>query len=176
MANTFCHVGAYAVLMTMSPSPLGAETPDTGAIRGYLNLKPTASAGVLRAGLLCLPSGTAQVADFVSSEIDFQRVLDNVASALAASKSSRFSPIRSVRLTGLNAKLCARSYGVFGMGDKVSHSGTVQVTFEIETGGNGDRPTVDSRSIKLEIEKKDALPLRSILELALQELLDPKNP
>ena len=176
MAQTFRHVAACAVLLTVSPSVLRAETSRESIIKGYLDLKPSASAGVLRAGLLCLPSGSAQVADFVSSEAEFQRVLDEVVDPLVASGKRQLVPIRSVRLSALDAKLCARGYGVFGLGDKVSHSGTVQVSFEVETLGNDDRPTFDSKSIKLEIGKKDGRPLRSMLTLALQELLEPKAP
>lgn len=96
-----------------------------------VDAQPRDHAGQRRAGLMCFPNGALRIKDFVPAEGDFQLAADRALRDLGASA----TPLRAAGVTftlhlkAVKASLCARSWGVFGRGDRSSLSGTATVTF-----------------------------------------------
>lgn len=79
------------------------------------------------AGLACLPNGKLRLRDFAPSPL---LARDMLAETLGkAEAEGRAASRLSVTLQGLEGKLCARDYGVFGRGDRQSLSGVVTFNF-----------------------------------------------
>ena len=89
-------------------------------------------AGIVSGGLACFPSGRLHISDFVRSEGEFRELVNEAFQA--DQNSPRGSIIDrtqvSISLKAVNAKLCARGYGVFGMGDRRSLSGNSKFVFD----------------------------------------------
>lgn len=130
-------------------------------------------AGKRRAGLLCLPNGKLRVRDFASSAIAFRAT---VAQALDDRKSAYPALVAngtalSVSLVLINANLCARSWGAFGRGDRISLSGTTSVTFE----WTFKRALVEhhaTEQVTLIVPHDDAVAPEEILLRAVGQLVD----
>ncbi len=93
--------------------------------------------GGVSAGWACLPSGRLHARDFVDDDADMADIINSLMTEKAenrrmeAVEASAYSSLR-IDLVQIKAKLCAKSYGVFGLGDKKSMSGKSQFTFNWE--------------------------------------------
>ena len=129
-------------------------------------------AGAKRAGLMCLPNGNLRVRDFVYGETDFNGI---VSEALAAAQPAAAALVAdgttlSLKLVSIDAKLCARAWGVFWHGDRVSLSGKASMTFDwVMTDMAGSRH--ETSSVALEIARADAATTDQILRRAVDRLL-----
>ncbi len=129
-------------------------------------------AGARRAGLLCMPNGSLRVRDFVSGESEFQGV---VRDALAAAQPAAAALVSdgttlTIRLMAIDAKLCARAWGAFGRGDRVSLSGKAAFTFDWavadKVGSRGD-----TSQVSFEVARTEAATADQILRSAVDRLL-----
>lgn len=132
-----------------------------------------ANAGIMKAGTLCLPSGRLHVSDFIAGN-DFK---SQVQQALALPNGElRTEPPQSSRmlkidLEGVEASLCARKYGMFGLGDRQSMSGAADFHFAWSAGRTGSAAVVTrSETIHLEVRKNEAKPAVQFLSDALNVL------
>lgn len=129
-------------------------------------------AGARRAGLMCLPNATLRVRDFVFGGSDFNGI---VSAALAAAQPAAAALVSdgttvSIKLVSIDAKLCARNWGVFGRGDRVSLSGKARVTFDwTVTGAAGSKH--ETSDVAVEIARSDPAPPDQILRKAVDRLL-----
>lgn len=126
-----------------------------------------ARAGTAKAGMLCLPSGGFRVADFVASDVEFanqarEAFLSNGARATTAAQPEA-DGLR-IRLDRIEASLCARKYGAFGLGDKRSLSG--QVEFEFSWTVTGDL-IARHEIVRLAVPKTKGKPAEAFLQDAL---------
>ncbi len=79
-------------------------------------------------------------------------------------------PTELVILTAVDANLCARGYGAFGMGDRRSLSGRASFTFRLQWQDGQQRPPT-LRTVSIERSKKEAIPADQYLALAMQEVV-----
>ena len=129
--------------------------------------------GSLRAGKLCLPHGKMRVRDFVSGQSAFGLMLSQAVAELNSERQTQLSilsPLVSVHLVGISAKLCAKNWGVFGLGDRSSLAGDAAFTFEFSINRNGER-AIAQHQVALKLKANDAQPPAEILNNALSELL-----
>lgn len=131
-------------------------------------------AGILSGGLVCIPSGRLHVSDFVRSEAEFRSLVDE---ALQADQNlsqgvTLDRPRISITLKAVNAKLCARGYGVWGMGDRRSLSGKSKFLFDWTYQVSTEVTLTGTNEISVDLKKADAQPVGSILPIALRLLTE----
>jgi hypothetical protein len=166
--------GLLAVCMGASAPAQVASASDTRAAvvfgEAVLGLPLDARAGVTKAGMLCLPSGRLHVGDFVASEREFseraRHALDGEESIGAASRPLSAPSLRIV-LTGIEADMCARKYGIFGLGNRRALSGRVEFDFSWSILGDD---AVKQEHIVIDVAKSSAKPSDAILPDALSIL------
>ena len=134
---------------------------------------PSASAGTAMAGLLCLPSGRLRIAHFVAGEGD---LLSQAQAAFAAADRPSLggggqAPAKlSISLEGVEASLCARKYGTFGLGDRRSLSGRAEFRFSWSAIRAGENAPARTELVRLEVPKAQARPIEALLADALAVL------
>lgn len=141
-----------------------------GRAEATLGVPLDARAGVAKAGMLCLPSGRLHVSDFVASEQEFSNQVGRAFEREVGAETSFPSPaVPSVRivLTSIDAELCARKYGAFGMGNRRALSGRVEFHFAWSAPGYGD---VRQELISIDVAKSSGKPAEAILPDALAVL------
>jgi hypothetical protein len=168
------------VFCTLAADPPLATAQDNLAPKNLLALESSAvdipfsmAVGSLRAGKLCLPHGKMRVRDFVSGQSAFGVMLSQAVAGLNTERQTRLSnlsPPVSVHLVGISAKLCAKDWGAFGLGDRNSLAGDAAFTFEFSMYRNVARATVQHQ-VALKLKANDALPPAEILNNALTKLL-----
>lgn len=129
------------------------------------------SVGPLRAGQFCLPKGSITGADFISDTQQFdllmRQTLDAQAPANKVSLGSGSAPKIEVHLKSAAVKLCAKSWGMFGMGDTKSLSGKAAFTFTWKKDG---QKALAVETIALEVNGKERLTAPAILRRAVNVL------
>lgn len=139
-----------------------------------VNVRANAVAGTMKAGTLCLPSGRLHVSDFIAGDDEFK---SQVQRALAAANSELLierhlsGGTLKIYLEGVEASLCARKYGMFGMGDRQSMSGGADFHFAWSVGRTGPVAVVTrAETIHLDVRKNEAKPAALFLADALAVL------
>ncbi|MGH6785669.1 MAG: hypothetical protein ACREBO_02475 [Novosphingobium sp.] len=136
----------------------------------------TKSAGISGAGLLCLPKGVLQIGDFVESNRDFQRRLEIAIErrngAVAFVPTAGLGSELTVRLVELESKLCAKSWGVFGLGNTKALSGKVRLVFAWTMHSGSPPISTDTEVIELHIGKKNAATPAALFDQALEVLVE----
>lgn len=128
------------MLLIAAPREVHGEDSTNVAARGAnettrVELPFDARAGLMKAGKLCLPSGVLRVSDFVSSDRELRAITEQaIRENPNASKYSEQSNVE-IKLTAIDASLCAKSYGMFGLGDRRSLSGRTTFKFLWRTAG-----------------------------------------
>ena len=119
-----------APLLALEPAAQPGGEPASLLV---MRFSPDAQAGHVGkgAGLACLPNGKLRLRDFAPSPLLARDVL---AAALGEGDSGRMPQV-AVTLQGLDGKLCARDYGVFGRGDRQGLSGAVTFRYAWTRGG-----------------------------------------
>lgn len=80
--------------------------------------------------------------------------------------------LKVVSLKAINAKMCAKNFGVFGLGDRRSHSGRATFLFEISSQDVGGQTVRVDRTIELQIDKSAPQPIIALLPIALEKLFE----
>lgn len=124
--------------------------------------------GPVRAGLMCLPNSKLRGRDFVRSQKDLTLLVQQVASEQEAD-GHRLNDVE-INFKGLSVKLCAKSWGVFGTGDRQDLSGEANFVFDWS---GGSPPVTGPRTVRLEIKvgKGEAMPSNDIMREAVNQLL-----
>lgn len=134
------------------------------------------SVGVVSAGSVCFPAGKLVGSDFVDGKREFSDLLHVALADLESTKRSRLpGTLKSkfmVNLTGIKTKLCARSYGIWGMGDRKSLSGDAQFTFEWKVQLGSGNIQSGMRIINLHLKKDEALKVKPIFRMAVGQFFD----
>jgi hypothetical protein len=158
-------LGAMPVLaQTAATSPLPTVTAS-------IAFPLTTVVGPVRAGLLCMPNGKLRGRDFLRSHKDFPLLIQRALSERQADRSLADIGDLKVDWQMLRVKLCARSWGVFGTGDRKALSGQAEFTFA----WSSDRDSATAKTIArviIERDKDDAIPAEEIMDEALNRLLD----
>lgn len=138
----------------MLASPASAQR-----VQPQLRVSPEAqAAGVAqKAGMLCLPNGSLRLRDFMPSAEAAQAEL--VAAHPLAEE-------LTVTLSGMGGKLCARDYGMFGLGKRQSFTGEVSFRFEWTAAGQPRRAAV----ITVEAPRREPATAGAIFTTALFRL------
>lgn len=110
-----------------------AAAPQSSAFAATVakvSMNASEKVGTQSAGWACLPSGTLHARDFASDD-DLVGWLEAADNGRAGDKplTDMYSELH-VTLQSIKAKLCAKSYGMFGLGDKRSLSGTAEFGFD----------------------------------------------
>lgn len=144
-------------------------------VTGRLAVGADDRAGILSAGMLCLPHGILRVRDFVSDAREFEQSLNLAISRLDAQSYADFAFANgtslTVRLTNVDAKLCSRKYGAFGFGDRKNLSGKVLVSFEWSKVSGGNYVNGGKEDIEVITSKNSAKPLNLIFSDAIDKLV-----
>ncbi|MFM6830630.1 MAG: hypothetical protein ACKOVA_09920 [Novosphingobium sp.] len=129
--------------------------------------------GPIRAGTLCLPKGSMRGSDLVSDEGQFallvRQVLDERAARGQRSLGDGAVPGIELHLKAAAVKLCAKSWGMFGMGDTKSLSGDVQFSFAWKIDGQA---ALNAEQIVLKPQSRDRLTAQAIMRRAVEAVLD----
>lgn len=132
------------------------------------------SVGPLRAGQLCMPKGALRGTDLVRDDQEFallvRQALDDLASRGASSLGDGTAPRIDVHLKAVAVKLCARSWGMFGLGDTKSLSGDAEFTFSWRLTGTVGSP--NNEKIIVRPTSKGRMTGPMILRLALADVLE----
>lgn len=159
-----------AATCALLSSPIGAA-PATSP-RFTADLQLNRSVGPLRAGQFCLPKGSITGADFIPDTQQFdllmRQTLDAQSPAAQLSLGTSSAPKIEVHFKSAAVRLCAKSWGMFGMGDTKSLSGKADFTFAWKKDGQG---AIASETIALEVNAKDRLTAPAILRRAVAILL-----
>ncbi|MGB3929099.1 MAG: hypothetical protein WBL20_09055 [Sphingobium sp.] len=151
---------ALALIASDAPATTSAPT-----IRAAIGFPLEDVVGPVRAGKLCLPNGKLTGSDFVTSPRDLQLLIEEV---LAAKQSDeRVKPVSEVRLTALQVKLCARSWGAFGIGRRPNLAGESRFSFEL-VGPDGTTTPVP---VIITLDGKSAMTPDRIAHEAIRRLL-----
>jgi hypothetical protein len=130
------------------------------------------SIGPLRAGQLCLPKGSVRGSDLIADGNQFdllvRQVLEEQASGGQSSLGNGAVPKVEVHLRSAAVKLCAKSWGMFGMGDTKSLSGDVEFTFAWKRDGQA---ALSVAKIAFKVNGKDRMTAPTILRRAVMSLL-----
>jgi len=142
------------------PGPAPASLPASVLFR----IAPEAQGGHVGkgAGLACFPNGKLRLRDFTASPLVAR---DTLSAALVQGEAGHPSVV-SVTLLGMEGKLCARDYGVFGRGDRQSLSGAVTFRF----GWTQDGGASHTASIRVESDRREAIPPAELFDRALADL------
>ena len=134
------------------------------------------SAGMLRAGLACLPSGRLTRGDFVADPTEMQQDLHD---ALAALDPARLAALPgggkaalTIELREISTRLCNKSYGVFGRGDTRSLSGEARFLFGWKAASAPAGEPAGTVEIVLTPGKRDGATPRSLFREALARLAE----
>lgn len=127
-----------------------------------------ATVGIRSTGLVCIPTSRLVLEDFVPDQEAFkERVAKEL--SLMNSADAVHTTIKSIRLVKIEAKLCAKRYGVFGTGDKRSLSGKAVFTFDY-VGTRNASVTSGLLHIDVEARPKDAMLEREFTVAAIRQL------
>ena len=149
----------WAAVACALTSPASAE--DLGQADLQLRILPEANAAAVSraAGLLCLPNGSLHLNDFMPSAEAAHAVLS---AALPRGDAAR-QPELIVTLSGIGGKLCARDYGMFGMGKRQSFTGSVSFRFEWSARGQPRRAAV----VTVDVPRREPATATAIFTQAL---------
>lgn len=130
--------------------------------------------GPVRAGKLCLPKGQLRGRDFVADQHEFGLIVRQGIDALAPEARARLGagsdPVVNLRLSAIDVKLCAKSWGAFGFGDTKSLSGNARFVFAWSSlEGIGPEHEVE---VRLQPQKRDALTPPAMLRGAVAQALE----
>lgn len=92
-------------------------------------------AGSMKAGKLCLPSGVLRVSDFVASDRAFWSITEQAIHGNPNASDFLKQSSIDLKLAAIDASLCAKNYGMFGLGDRRSFSGRATFKFTWRTAG-----------------------------------------
>lgn len=130
--------------------------------------------GIAGAGLACLPQGVTTGRQFVADGEEFSAMVRSELAELSPAIVARLpfagAGHGEIALAGIESKLCARGYGVFGRGDTKSLSGSARFSFDWSATRAGASPRTGSSRIELRLGKHDALTPPGWLRLALRRL------
>ncbi|CAM8636318.1 MULTISPECIES: hypothetical protein [Sphingobium] len=141
---------------------------DSGTITTSIDFPLESAVGPVRAGLLCLPKGTVRGKDFVRSQRDLARMVRQAASE--QNGTGRAFADLQIHFQGLRVQLCAKSWGVFGMGDTQALSGKADFVFAWSR-GPGTPAEKQVFRLQIDLSKNDAMPPDDIMREALNRLL-----
>lgn len=134
------------------------------------------SVGIVGAGLACLPAAKLVGSDFVDDKGEFADLLRSALANLEVAKRSKLPGALNSRLqiglTGMKTKLCARSYGIWGMGDRKSLSGNAQFTFEWKVRLESGNIQSGMRIVNLQLKKNEAMQPKPIFRMAIEQFVD----
>lgn len=164
-----------AAIGTIATLPLAWSSlahATTAPVRFTTDFPLNSSIGPLRAGQLCLPKGSVRGTDLISDDHQFdllvRQVLDERANGSQYLLGDGRAPKVEVHLRSAAVKLCAKSWGMFGMGDTKSLSGKAAFTFTWKMDG---QTALAVETIALELNGKDRLTAPAILRRAVTALL-----
>ncbi len=126
--------------------------------------------GHLRAGKVCLPNAALYFEDLYVSKSRLNELVYLAVQNLPAGKfKSRVKATGlNLRLVDVDAKLCAKSWGLFGSGARDQLSGTVRLVFQWS---HGSAPLVDQQSLEVAIPSDEARPKDAIARLTMDRLI-----
>ncbi|WP_156135700.1 hypothetical protein [Novosphingobium subterraneum] len=157
------------VTCAMLSWPIGAVPAQQPRFTADLQLKR--SVGRLRAGQFCLPKGSISGADFISDTPQFDLLMRQTLDAQPPTDQillgSGSAPKIEVHFKSAEVKLCAKSWGMFGMGDTKSLSGKAAFTFTWKKDG---QKALAVETIALEVNGKERLTAPAILRRAVNVL------
>ncbi|SEJ58995.1 hypothetical protein SAMN05518849_11127 [Sphingobium sp. AP50] len=116
-----------------------------------------------------MPNGKLRGSDFLRSQDDLGLLVQRALSKREADATIRPADKIDVRFQKLRVKMCARSWGVLGVGDRKALSGSAEFTFGWST-ASGMEPRMST--VTVDLEKADAMPADDIMVEALNRLLD----
>lgn len=133
----------------------------------------TSKVGPLKAGQLCLPKGSVKGTDFISDQGQFALLVRQLLDAPNAMRSTSLgdgaAPRIDLHFTALAVKLCAKSWGAFGLGDTKSLSGKTEFTFSWRAVGSPAQS--HPLTVALQPASKDRMTAPSIMQAAVEEAL-----
>lgn len=141
---------------------------DIRTIATSIDFPLEAVVGPVRAGLMCLPNSTLRGRDFVRSQRDLTLLVQQVAYEQNAD-SHRLDGLK-IGFKAMRVKLCAKSWGVFGTGDRQALSGDADFVFEWSVESH---LSMEPRTVRLQIKvgRDQAMPSNDIMREALNQLL-----
>jgi len=132
-----------------------------------------ARVGSLSAGIFCLPRGSLYREDFVGSVSDFRDVVESELANYrerASTDVEKSLGLERVALRSIDARLCAKKYGVWGTGEQSALSGRISIQFDVDRLVAG-RAITSTRTIAFDIEGAKAMTARQIFAKAVSQLI-----
>lgn len=128
--------------------------------------------GRLSAGTLCLPNGLLHLRDFVEGDSDFATIASQSLWGFEQARVNRRGevPSISIDLKSTTAKLCAKAWGAFGMGNTKSLSGDVSFVFDWSSTSSSGLRRSGSSTIAFRVPVKQALVPKMIFQEAVQRV------
>ncbi len=123
--------------------------------------------GPVRAGLMCLPNSSLRGRDFVRSQRDLALLMQQVADERDVGGPAIDG--LKVGFKAMRVKLCAKSWGVFGTGDRQDLSGEADFVFDWSAAGLLTEPR--EVRVQIKVSKGEAMPPSDIMREALRQLL-----
>lgn len=173
-------MSAAAALLLALAAPQLAPSPAPGGVDAAgpvasITMALDRRTGMAGAGLACLPAGVTTGRQFVADQQEFASVLRSELADLPPGMAARL-PFAggghgAIALAGIDSKLCAKGYGMFGRGDTRSVAGSATFSFDWSATNAGGIPRQGSSRIALRLGKQEALTPPGWLRLALRRFL-----
>ena len=167
----------FALLLAGFGSAAASSQPQPALVleAAVVNARPDARAGVAKAGTLCLPSGRLHVSDFVAGDGDLtdraQQALSTVRNERGLLAQPPSGRMLKIYLEGIDASLCARKYGMFGLGERRAMSGSMDFHFTWSVSRTGTVAVAPrAETIHLDVRKNEARAVEQFLSDALVAL------
>lgn len=145
---------------------------DGPQIKSYILVPLNKKVGSVRAGTLCLPKGSMSRAEIYLDEREFSGMLADAIErqGLEGYSSDLHVPkILKVELHNITVRLCAKNWGVFGLGDRESLSGNAQFYFAWQ--GTESAAEMEHSKVEINLTPHEAMPIKAIAMLAVEKLL-----
>lgn len=166
---------AFVALLSLASVASANNDHALPSIVASIGVDSRSDAGAASAGTLCFPSGRLRVQDFAPDDIAVETA---ILKALKSSGSTEeFKSLYGdgvnlrIELTRITAKLCNRSYGILGTGDRKSFSGTVAMTFNWEVRRLTEESIIGISVVSLNVHRKEPTTLSNVFYHSSRELL-----
>lgn len=171
MRNSATRLWAAIFICILPNTPTAAQSSaQNPIINVFTDLQYRTRVGHLRAGKLCLPNAALYFDDFYVSK---SRLIELVYLAVHNLTAGKFkSKVEAeglnIRLVDVDAKLCARSWGMFGSGARDQLSGSVHLAFQWSF---GSAPLGDQQSLDVDVPSSEARPKEAIARLTVDQII-----
>lgn len=152
----------------------GQESPmGSGSIADVLvrvDLPFDTRVGSLKAGKLCFPSSVLRVSDFVTSNRELRIIFEDALLSKARPVAGPGLKRVEFAIAGIDARLCAKNFGMLGLGDRQALTGRTTIELMWRTAGK-DPSQWTRKAVNLNFDGKNAVHLNEVVPRSVDAVI-----